>query len=881
MTNEQGLGQSFDCPDPLFYLEGKRRMIFFKMRKKKSSTSLLLFASFFFFVMAVFNNSNLVFAGYDDTVNLVETNPGFESGGNGWNTGGGSIDNTQATEGVRSAKLTSDGSGGCDWRSNGYYNVTPGEQYQFTFDYKTEVGAGGNPQVRFRFFGGGSFKGEAQRTLGLTNDAWQPIVVEATCSEGAEYFDIFFSASTFGSYAGSVWFDNTAVNPWVDVTNTHFPPDGSEGWSNELTLSWQNNDQASAYLVYLGTDLNEVTNAQYLFLAGDVDFDGMVGISDLNVLVQQWLSGTPSKPGPSADIDLNDDVNNLDFSRLAKDWIGSTVLPDVFQSATYSPNYQPDLSLDQDYYWRVDAVVDGQVQSGPVRSFNCKDYLDYNIAAPTQVFYLEGSDLNRTQQVMFQTLQGLVARVKPALFIRGDSNQLWLDDLNSQYGVNKTSINAIGGQAGPVAWALDYFASYYDSYILFDGNDGDSLTAAINLAAALPGSIAVDITDQSLMTSRSVPMLYDTRGHDEKWVWDQFSDDFTKEAIFVQRNDITQHGAFLRDLPVTLGALTWWHDDLSETEEVFSDFKANIPCYGWDSSVAPGEDNAVTFHSNHNMYTVPTDWMLNLSLFAGTASIEPEIEFTQPCSDNTYTPEDNVHYVSFCMSDMDNANTIFSANGWAQHPERYGNSHRGEFPMGWGMPPIMMKIGPTVMKWWYDQAYESDCFIGYCSGLDYFHPSQFPELELHMSHLDKYLRDADLSTMCILDNYSGPLTSEAYKTGQLYGQLDSLRGMFLGYDHGNGAIAWFNGKPLVTGRYALWGDRRQGVCDNGVNLAASINALPADPYSEDGYTFVIVHAWSYGWDEVATCIDNLDSNVRVVTPNELIEQIYLHDLGPN
>ena len=56
--------------------------------------------------------------------------------------------------------------------------------------------------------------------------------------------------------------------------------------------------------------------------------------------------------------------------------------------------------------------------------------------------------------------------------------------------------------------------------------------------------------------------------------------------------------------------------------------------------------------------------------------------------------------------------------------------------MGWGMPPIMMKIGPTVMKWWYDNAYETDCFIGYCSELDYFNPSKFPELDLHMSHLD-------------------------------------------------------------------------------------------------------------------------------------------------
>ena len=821
------------------------------------------------------------FAAFDTSINLIATNPGFESGQDGWFTGGGTIDNTEASEGSASAKLVSTGAGNNgDWRSQKYYTVTPGELYRLSFDYKTEAGATGNPQIRFRFFGGGQFKGEAQRTLDLTNGAWvSSSDAEYTCPVDAEYFDIFFSVSTFGEFAGTTWLDNTAVNPWGDVVFDHFPPDGTEGWSDELTFSWQSTDSASAYLFYLGTNLAEITAAR--FFPSDIDFDGQVGTNDLMILAQQWLGGPPSPPGPSADIDTSGQVDTLDFSLLARDWTGMNS-PGVFQAEISQSTYEPPLLLDQDYYWRVDAVIDDEIQVGPVRSFRCADYLDYNIAAPTRIFYVDNGYLSRTQQVMFQTLQGLVARVEPALFIRNNSNQLWLNDLHSQYRVNKTDISMIAGAAGPLAWALDYFAAYYSSYILCDAyNDADSLTAAVCLAAALPDSIVVDITDVSLMTSRNVPMAYDARGRDEKWVWDQFSNNFTREAIFVQRNDVTAQGAHLRDLPVTLGALTWWHENLIETEAVFSDFKANIPLYGWESPVAPGEDNAIAFHSEYGMYTIPADWMLNLSLFAGTASLEPEIEFTQPCSDNTYTPEGNVHYVTFLMSDMDNANTIFSGDGWAQNSLRYGSSHRGQFAMGWGMPPVMMQIGPTVMKWWYDNAYETDCFISYCSGLDYFHPSKFPELQLHMSHLDKYLRKADLSTLCILDNYSGPMTSEAYTTGQLYGQLDNLRGFFLGYDHGNGDILWFNGKPMVTGRYALWADRRVGVCDNGINLAASINALPTDPYSSDGYTFVIVHAWSYGWDEVATCIASLESDVRVVTPNELIEQIYLHNLAPN
>ena len=824
-------------------------------------------------------NISIVQAEYDEGVNLIEVNPGFENGTSGWFTGGGAID-TAASEGYYSGVLVSAGSGNQkDWRSQGYSNISSGQKLQLSFDYKTSMWANGNPQVRFRFFSAGSsFLGESQRTLGLTGDVWLNIQIEAIVPDNTAFFDVFFTASTFGSYSGSVWLDNVAVNPWEDVKNNYVPRDATEGWSDESRLSWKKADGDLLYLLYLGNNSESVANASFELIDGDIDYDGFVGVMDLNLFVSQWLAELDVEGYPSIDIDKSGNIDLLDFSKFSNNWEINVGRPDVLETITSENTYKPDLELGNEYFWRVDTITNDDILTGVVNSFSCDDYLDFNIAAPSQIFYLDQSYLSSTQQVMFQSLQGLVARVKPVLFIRTNSNNYWLNNLTSEYKIGKVDISSINSSE-PLKWAMNYFSSYYSSYILCDAyNDAASLSAAVCLAAVLPDSIIVDVTDQALMDSLGVPIGYDVRGKDEKWVWDQFKDDFSKTSIFVQRNDITIHGAYLRDLPITLGALTWWHDDLAETENVFSEFKANIPCFGWESPVSPGEDNAITFHSRHNMYTVVTDWMLNLSLFAGTASLMTNKEFKQPCSDNQYVAEDDVHYVSFCMSDMDNVNTIFSADGWAQNSQRFGSQYRGQFAMGWGMPPVMMKIGPTVMKWWYDNALETDCFIGYCSGLDYFHPSQFPELELHMSHLDKYMKQADLSTLCILDNYTGTLNSESYTTGQIYAQVESLRGMFLGYDHGGGQIAWFNGKPLVTGRYSLWANRRVGVCDTGANLAASINALPTDPYTENGYTFVIVHAWSYGWDEVADCISRLNDNVRVVTPNELIEQIYLHDV---
>jgi len=668
------------------------------------------------------------------------------------------------------------------------------------------------------------------------------------------------------------------------------PADGTVGWSTNITLGWDADANVSTYLVYLGTDSNDVNQAWPDFLPGDFDFSGTVDITDADIFAQQWLNGIPPVPGPWADISNDNDVTLIDYAGLAGDWMQSIILPESFAGVVYSPQFDPNLpSSNQDYFWRVDKVIKGQVYAGQTWSFNCADHLDYNIPPPQHIYTASSNSLTPTQEVLYQSLQGLTARNRPELFIHSSGNNTWLIDMALNYGIYYTVIETIAGPDGPLAWALDNYSSYYSSYLLCDSyGDPDSLTAAVALAAVLPDSLVVDVTDLSFMTSRGIPMHMDMRGKTDKWVWDNYKDSFNKRAVFVQTDEIAAQGAFLRDLPITIGALTWWNSSTTDSDAVFSALLPNIPVHGWDSPAAPGELGAVLYHSQHSMWTAADNWMQNLSTYAGLASLEPEIEFNQPISDNTYTPEDNVHYVAFCMSDMDNINVIFNADGWAQGSSYYGNPNRGNFAMTWGMPLAMIELGPSVMKWWYDHATENDCFIGYSSGMDYFYPSDFPALDRHISHLDDYLTKADLRALCILDHFwPTPMNYENYKhIGEQYAAMDSLRGFFYAdvngdYARYNGKILWFNGKPMVTCRYTLWdGAQYEGVSRTPAQLAASINSLPTDPYSENGYTFVIVHAWTYQMNDVAACISSLDSDVRVVTAEELIEQLYLHNVNP-
>ena len=826
---------------------------------------------------------------FETNNNLISYSPGFENGTNGWYTSGGQIiEVASAPEGTHCAFLP-DSTSAQNWRSR-KYTVSSGKDYQLRFSYITSSGADGNPQLRFRFFSGGTFMGESVQSLSLTDGQWETMYVTGICPYYASSFDVFFTTNTFGTFSGSVAIDNTQVyaHKDFDYSKPYSPADGSKGWPTKLTFRWPQNDQAYAYLVYTGTDYNEVNNANIDVMPADFDIDTKVNIRDFALLAVQWQKNVSNVSGFKADTNNDNLIDVFDLGNVAAYFAQANDIPDSYLARCFSAEMQVTMpETNQDYYWRVDTLVNGEVQKGTTMFFNCEDYLDYNIAAPQHIYSIDNSDLSRTQQVLFQSLQGLIARERPELFIRNNANSMWLTDFVNTYGITHTNIDNVAGSITPLRWVLDHYDDKYDSYILCDAwNDSNSLTAAVSLAASLDRTIVVDTSDLALMAGRGKTRVADSRGKNEKNVWDAKKDTYNKNAIFVQRDAIGGHGANLRDMPIAIKAFTWWYNDLDATSEVFDAYNKNIPCYGWDSPVMAGEGSAVKYHSEHSMYSLVTDWSLNLSLYAGMANYEPEIEFSQPCSDNEYTPEDNVHYVTFILSDMDNANTIFDVAGWIDNTNRYSNQYRGKFAMGWGMPPVMTKLGPSVMKWWYDNATEKDCFVAYCSGMDYFNPSHFPDMDIHAAHLEQYLEKADIKNLAIIDSVmpAKPLSDDYYETAKWFTRIKRLRGMFyleyMQYAMHGGEIFWFDGKPMVTARF----DYRDNIFYSNVkatasDLAASINAMPATPNNENGYTFVTVHAWSRGWNDVADCIRLLDSDVRVVTPDEMIEQLYLHNVG--
>ena len=155
----------------------------------------------------------------------------------------------------------------------------------------------------------------------------------------------------------------------TSYANTPSPADtGSDVAYPAAVLSWLSGDTAVSHNVYLGTDETAVQSATPLF--GDVNGSGLVDISDIRVLADQWLSSPPVSSQYWADINDDGKVNFADFAKVAQSWLQST-------DGIYRGHYPRDhssynaenLNPGQVYYWRVDEVNGGTVWKGSVWSF--------------------------------------------------------------------------------------------------------------------------------------------------------------------------------------------------------------------------------------------------------------------------------------------------------------------------------------------------------------------------------------------------------------------------------------------------------------------------------------------------------------------------------
>jgi hypothetical protein len=159
----------------------------------------------------------------------------------------------------------------------------------------------------------------------------------------------------------------------VKATNPN-PANSAIGVSAAATLSWTAGSSAVSHDVYLGTNLNDVTNTDRL--PADLNGNGIVDWPDVLRLTDYWLLD-PAGSEPYAAVNGDNTVDFFDYALLAEDWKNSA--NPVFKGNQDANSFSPSaLELDTTYYWRINEVNGPNTVTGDVWSFTTQPNKAFN-----------------------------------------------------------------------------------------------------------------------------------------------------------------------------------------------------------------------------------------------------------------------------------------------------------------------------------------------------------------------------------------------------------------------------------------------------------------------------------------------------------------------
>ncbi|HEY5523863.1 MAG TPA: GxGYxYP domain-containing protein, partial [Clostridium sp.] len=505
----------------------------------------------------------------------------------------------------------------------------------------------------------------------------------------------------------------------------------------------------------------------------------------------------------------------------------------------------------------------------PVTSIikNTSNYIK-NPRTPTNLYVISQDIMTSSERTMIATLQGLVNNHCSFQIYTLNSSQpdyqIWLDDLKDNYGILYETISD--------PWELlDIFRNQVDGYVLYNNESlkDPSINNACSLAS-LNNSIAIDEAIQDKVKDHGITNIKgDCRNTDMNWAYNNLWNSGLNHSTIIQLSP--GKDTALRDYGIMTKSLVFYEDsigDVSLRDKIFSSMEKDSLCLGW----GPDEFINVSTASKYGVSMIAADWSYNLTVL----SAFPSLPMTQKTLLNLPSKE-NIHYVTFIMSDGDNQQWNLGTN--YSSPKWYGSPNRGKFNLGWSLSPSLYYLAPTVFNLYYKNAAHgstNDYFVVSPSGNGYMYPSKFDKnsLGIYITRLNDYMKKTDEKYVAIIDDSS-------FNNSNLWDRFTikpNIHGLFyLDYhrhDNYQGEIIWSNNKPIVSCRDLLW-DGLESEKELVENINNRIDSGQVDIHNSNSYTFVYVHAWSKNLSNIEEVVNKLEENqkVSIVTPEVFMELI--------
>ncbi|MHA1650897.1 MAG: GxGYxYP domain-containing protein [Candidatus Helarchaeota archaeon] len=472
-----------------------------------------------------------------------------------------------------------------------------------------------------------------------------------------------------------------------------------------------------------------------------------------------------------------------------------------------------------------------------------------NFTQPTHLNVYDVRGLPYEQQLALTTLQGLINKQHPSLYlIFRDSDQFWLDRLHDYYGVNYTVLN------NETYWQIILrYNSSIQGVIIYDEQFLDTVNVATFLAG-LNGCVVIHYQMLNNFTSQlGLQPFYDFRGNFTSrvslysWAWKKYWP-FANHKMIASR---PPEKVYFRDYIVACKIFTIWlhpgpFGDINQIQlfrQIMAETPPNIPVWGWfnDPGGAIGEYEAVKTLSRSGKYSlcaaVPD--LTVLSAFKDTTLTQKSVDLNISA-----IPLENKVYATVIVSDGDNVNMDmdYLLDLW-QNPDR------GTVPLGFTLEPLMTKLCPVVLRYYYENATPNEYFLAGPSGAGYTYPDLNPYFPDFLNSTKYAMDQCDMRQVWLLNGYESyqPYYSEevlkAYTSPQL-----NLTGIFLDYHDFQAETNYvINDVPIF---HSIWVEREN-------EILGKLNSIANFASNSPIFVFIAYNSWDFSITKIKNVIDAL------------------------